>query len=114
MTAMQIAGETVQLNNKGHLIDFDAWTHDVGMALAKGEGLELTECHWSVIDYLRQYYSVHEIPPSPRLIIKEIGEHLTESGASCTRNDLKTLFPDGGCKQACRIAGLPVYYCHAC
>lgn len=114
MAAMQIAGATLELNNKGHLVNYDAWTHAVGEALAEGEGLELNDCHWTVIDYLRQYYNIHEIPPSPRLIIKEIGEHLTERGAPCTRKDLKALFPNGGCKQACRIAGLPVYYCHAC
>lgn len=114
MAAMQIAGETLEVNNRGHLVDFDAWTHEVGKAFAKSEGLELTDSHWTVIDYLRQYYGVHEIPPSPRLILKEIGEQLTEHGAPCTRKYLKVLFPEGGCKQACRIAGIPVYYCHAC
>ena len=45
MAAMQIAGATLEMNNRGHLVDFDAWNHDVGKALAEGEGIELTDCH---------------------------------------------------------------------
>ena len=113
MSAMQIAGRELQFNNKGHLIHFDDWNREVAEALAEKEELTLTDCHWSMIKYLRDYYAEFETSPSPRLVIKGIGDKLTMN-ARCTRKTLEALFPDGGCKQACRIAGLPDYYCHAC
>ncbi|MGA7980148.1 MAG: TusE/DsrC/DsvC family sulfur relay protein [Chromatiaceae bacterium] len=112
MSAVQIADRRVELNAKGHLARFDDWDRDVAEGLAEAEGLTLTKCHWAVIEFLRDYYATFEHPPSPRLIIKAVGAQLTMN-APCTRKTLDALFPDGGCKQACRVAGLPDYYCHA-
>jgi tRNA 2-thiouridine synthesizing protein E len=111
MSAMQIAGRELELNRKGHLARFDDWDRDIAQALAEEEGLALTDCHWSVINFLRDYYGTHEIPPSPRVVIKSIGSEIS-AHVPCTRKHLESLFPGGGCKQACRIAGLPDYYCH--
>jgi TusE/DsrC/DsvC family sulfur relay protein len=113
MTATHIAGREVHLNKKGHLASFDDWNDELAQAMAAEEGLELTDCHWSVVNFLREYYAFHEIPPSSKVIVREIG-HEVSRHTPCTRKDLESLFPKGGCKQACRIAGLPVYYCHAC
>ena len=65
------------------------------------------------IGFLRDYYRKYETSPSPRVVVGGIGHKLTLN-APCTRKTLEALFPQGGCKQACRIAGLPDYYCHAC
>ena len=111
MLNVQIAGR--HLNKKGYLAHFDAWDRDLALTLAAEEGLKLTECHWRVIAFLRDYYATHEIPPSPRVVIKSIGAAISEH-VPCTRRHLEALFPNGGCQQACRIAGLPDYYCHGC
>ncbi|MGD8207994.1 MAG: TusE/DsrC/DsvC family sulfur relay protein [Thiohalocapsa sp.] len=113
MTAVQIAGREVHFNKKGHLAHFDRWDNTLAEALAAEVGLTLTECHWSVINFLREYYAFHEMPPSPKVIIRAIG-HDVSRHTPCTRKTLEALFPEGGCKQACRIAGLPEYYCHSC
>jgi len=117
MTAMNtvgaLAGREVQLNNKGFLARFEDWDNDLAYAMAEEEGLTLTECHWTVIEFLREYYAFHEIPPSPKVIIRTIGEKVSQH-TPCTRKKLEGLFPQGGCKQACRIAGLPNHYCHSC
>ena len=117
MTAMHfvgnIAGREVHFNEKGHLARFQEWDDELARALAAEDGLTLTDCHWSVIEFLREYYAFHEIPPSPRVIIRAIGEKVSQH-TPCTRKKLEGLFPNGGCKQAYRIAGLPDYYCHSC
>jgi len=113
MSAMQIAGRSLEMNRKGHLTRFEDWDRDLALALAEQEGLTLTECHWKVLTFLRQYYATHEIPPSPRVVVKTIGHELSVH-VPCTRKHFDALFPDGGCQQACRIAGLPDYYCHGC
>ena len=113
MSAMQIAGRELHVNAKGHLVRFDEWDPEVARAIAADEGLELSDCHWKVIEFLRSYYATHEMPPSPRVVVKTIGQEIS-AHVPCTRKHLEALFPNGGCKQACRVAGLPRYYCHSC
>lgn len=113
MQAIEVNGKNVELNTKGMLQNFDDWNEDVAKAIASEDGLELQACHWTAIKYLRDYYLEYEVPPSPRTLIKEIGAKLTSSG-QCNGKTLRELFPLGGCKHACRIAGLPREYCNAC
>ena len=113
MPTMQIAHQTLEFNPKGFLVNFERWDREIAEGLATEEGLALTDCHWAVINFLRDYYGEYEHPPSPRLIIQGVGDQLTVN-APCTRKTLDALFPNGGCKQACRLAGLPDYYCHSC
>ncbi len=113
MLSTPAATEGLNFNKKGFLVNFDDWNREVAEAIAAEKGLELTECHWVAIDFLRDYFQTYELPPSPRVLIKSIGDKLSE-GAPCTRKTLDALFPWGGCKEACRIAGLPDFYCNAC
>lgn len=111
MLNLQTAGH--HLNKKGYLARFEVWDRDLALAFAAEEGVTLTECHWRVIEFLRDYYAAHQMPASPRVVIKSIGTEISEH-VPCTRRHLDALFPNGGCRQACRIAGLPDYYCHGC
>lgn len=113
MSSVQINGRDLALNTKGFLADFVAWSDEVAEVLAAEDGVTLTDCHWTVIRFLREYYHQFEVPPSPRVMIKAVGDRIARGG-TCTRKNLEGLFPKGGCKQACRIAGLPDHYCHSC
>lgn len=112
MQTLDVNGSTIPLNDDGYLANFSDWNEDVARKLADIDGLELTDCHWVAINFLRDFYRIYEIPPSDRIMIKQIGEKINESG--CTRKHLKQIFPKGGCKHACRLAGLPESYCHSC
>jgi tRNA 2-thiouridine synthesizing protein E len=112
MHAIEVRGERIPLGPKGFMVEFSAWDEDIARAMAAEEGLELQDCHWKAIHFIRQYFDRFEIPPSPRVMIKEVGDQL--HAYRCTYRTIKELFPGGGCKQACRLAGLPDYYCHAC
>lgn len=105
-------GRAITLGPKGFLTDFEAWDQEVAECLAREDGLELHECHWSAIRFIRAHYQKYQVPPTPRILIQGIGQHLL--GVRCTYGTLKELFPKGGCKQACRLAGLPDYYSMSC
>ena len=93
-------------NNEGFLEDAATWTNEVAQEIAQENGIELTEKHWEIIYFLRNFYKQHEIsPPSNRLFVKAVREALgDEKGDSIY---LMTLFPGTPAKTACRIAGLP-------
>ncbi|MDX2506453.1 MAG: TusE/DsrC/DsvC family sulfur relay protein [Gammaproteobacteria bacterium] len=103
-------GNNLELNSKGYLINFNAWNKDFALELAKEHGLELIDCHWLIISFLRDYYSEYGIAPDPREIIKKLGRQINPQ-TSCNKKHLEGLFGDGGCKLACKIAGLPDCYC---
>ncbi|MEY6431941.1 TusE/DsrC/DsvC family sulfur relay protein [Thioalkalicoccus limnaeus] len=114
MPAIQIAGRDLLFNPGGFLTDFDAWDQDIATALAADEGLTLTKAHWTVITFLREYFQIHGFAPPARLLLREIGSQINRYGSPGLQRDLKALFPNGGCKQACRLAGLPSFFSHSC
>jgi len=104
--------DPVVINKNGFLVNFGDWAPEVAKAMAEEEHLKLVDCHWVAFKYMRDYYAQFEIAPSPHIMIKEIGAELDSH--KCTRKTLEQIFPGGGCKQACRIAGLPESFCYAC
>ena len=113
MKYIQVGGKTIELNDEGYLANFDDWDEEFARILAEEDSLTLEHCHWEAIRFMREFYVEYNVNPSPRIVIKTIGEKLTAE-KKCTRRVLDELFPRGGCKQVCRIAGLPHYYCHSC
>ena len=93
-------------NNEGFLEDARDWTEDVAATIAAEDGIELTEKHWEIIEFLLSFYKEHEIsPPSNRLFVKAVKEALGEDRGNSIY--LMQLFPGTPAKTACRIAGLP-------
>jgi tRNA 2-thiouridine synthesizing protein E len=103
-------GAGQEFNSTGYLVNFDAWDKDFAISLAQEHGLDLTDCHWLIINFLRDYYMEYGIAPEPRIIIKRLSNKITPD-VPCTRRHLEGLFADGGCKLACKIAGLPNCHC---
>ena len=112
MLSLEVNGNTVPLNEDGYLANFSDWNRDVANVMAENDGLQLSDCHWVAINFLRDFYEQYEVPPSDRLMIKRVGEQIMAYG--CTKKTLNEIFPKGGCKHACRLAGLPESYCHSC
>jgi tRNA 2-thiouridine synthesizing protein E len=102
---LMVNGTELATDEEGYLLDLSEWTRDAAVELAKGESVEMTESHWEVIDFLREYYDEYQIAPAVRVLTKAIGKKLgKEKGNS---KYLYELFPYGPAKQACKIAGLP-------
>ena len=103
--AFELNGVTYETDEDGYLVNLDQWNKDVADYLAKGEGLNMTESHWEVITFLREYYDEYKIAPMIRILTKAIGKKLgPEKGNT---KYLYELYPGGPAKQACKIAGLP-------
>ena len=103
--AIEVNGRSYEVDEEGYLINLGDWNEEVGNFLAQQEGVTMTEQHWEVINFLRDYYNEFQIAPAVRVLTKAIGKKLgAEKGNS---QYLYELFPYGPAKQACKIAGLP-------
>lgn len=92
-----LAGFKVNLTDDGYLSDFSQWTKEIGTEIAKEQGIEMTDKHWEVIDYLQEKHNNNE-PLSIRGIKKSGIINIKE---------FYDLFPGGPLKKATMIAGIP-------
>jgi len=103
--AIEVDGKTIETDEEGYLVNLAEWNEECAKKLSEQDELELTESHWEVINFLREYYDEYQIAPAVRVLTKAIGKKLgPEKGNS---KYLYELFPYGPAKQACRFAGLP-------
>ncbi|HSW30627.1 MAG TPA: TusE/DsrC/DsvC family sulfur relay protein [Longimicrobiales bacterium] len=99
MANAELGGKVIEVDEDGFIQDPDAWDEGVAADLAKTEGVDnLTEDHWKVVRYLRQYYLEFSMAPMVRKLCKSTGFPL---------KDIYGLFPSGPAKGACKVAGLP-------
>ena len=103
--ALDVGGKSIETDEEGYLLNRDEWTDDVAKALVVGEGLDMTENHWEVVNFLRECYEEYQIAPAVRVLTKAIGKKLGKDKGNSKY--LYELFPYGPAKQACKIAGLP-------
>jgi tRNA 2-thiouridine synthesizing protein E len=90
---------SLEVDEDGFMQEPDAWNKDVASALATTEGVDsLTDDHWKVVEYLRNYYLQFGVAPMIRKLCKETGFDL---------KSIYSLFPSGPAKGACKVAGLP-------
>ncbi|MDP2143499.1 MAG: TusE/DsrC/DsvC family sulfur relay protein [Gallionella sp.] len=105
MANIEVDGKSYETDEEGYLVDLTTWNADVANYIAKVENIDMTEQHWEVINFLREYFEEYQIAPAVRVLTKAIGKKLgADKGTS---EYLYGLFPYGPGKQACKIAGLP-------
>jgi tRNA 2-thiouridine synthesizing protein E len=99
MATITLAGKAFEVDEDGFIQDPAGWDEAIARALAEQEGIkELTEEHWKVIRFLREYYLKFGVAPMIRKLSKETGYQLKY---------IYQLFPTGPAKGACKLAGLP-------
>lgn len=100
-----VNGKEIETDSEGYIRNLDEWSEDYAIALAKQEDLVLTEEHWDVIRYLRDYYHEHAVQAQVRAMIKHFAEKWGKEHGN--NHYLHEIFPKGGPqKQGNRLAGL--------
>ncbi len=103
--AYEFAGRKIETTDSGYLVNSEDWSEELAVQIAAQEGVELTERHWDVINYLRdQFFNHGGNQPNERTIVKDMGERW---GTRISSKDLYDLFPHMPSKQGGKIAGLP-------
>ncbi len=103
--AYEVNGTTVETDEEGYITNLSEWTPELAEVIAKAEDVDMTDEHWAVVNFLRDYYEEYQIAPAVRVLIKAIKKSM---GKEVGNNKyMYELFPYGPAKQACKIAGLP-------
>jgi len=97
MAQKTYAGVTVDVNDEGYFTNSAQWTKEIAVEIAKEEGVDLTDNHFKVLEYLREKHKNGEA-----LSIRGINK----SGVV----DVKAfyqMFPGAPLKKSTKIAGIP-------
>ena len=103
--AIEVNGKSFETDEEGYLANLNDWEKDVATVMAKEDDIELSDDHWEIINFLREYYEEHQIAPAVRVLTKAVGKKLGKDKGNSKY--LYELFPYGPGKQACKFAGLP-------
>lgn len=105
MPMIEHAGKSFEVDEEGYLVNLADWDENVAAYLAQEEKVEMSQSHWEVVNFLREYYGEYQIAPAIRVLTKAVAKKLGPDKGN--NKYLYELFPYGPAKQACKIAGLP-------
>jgi tRNA 2-thiouridine synthesizing protein E len=91
-------GVNVEVDEDGFLVTRDAWTPDIGEAMAREAGATIGPAHWRVINVAREEHAARGRAPSLAQIAV---------GAGMSVAAIRALFPDDAATLVPRLAGIP-------
>ena len=93
--------KSYRINAKGFLVDWTEWDEEFAINTADELKMPnlLTESHWAIINYLRDYFNRNQLVPNIYQLCDD---------CKITLDELKELFPDGYHRGAVKIAGLRI------
>jgi tRNA 2-thiouridine synthesizing protein E len=95
----------IETDNEGYLLDHTKWSEPLVSIIAENEQISLSDAHWEVVRFVREFYEEYQTSPAIRALVKAMAVKLgPEKGNS---RYLHRLFPKGPAKQATKLAGLP-------
>jgi len=100
MAKKMLAGTEIEVEEDGFIQEPGKWSPAVAEDIAKEEASvhPMTEDHWTLVNYIRDYYLQFEVAPPIRMVCKKTGVDLKK---------LYDLFPKGPAAGTCKVAGLP-------
>ena len=102
---VMVGEKEVRTCSEGYIVNQDDWSEGFVTAQADVEGIELTDEHWQVIHFLRDYYQEHGVQCEVRKMVKHF--KLVWGSERGNSSYLHRIFPRGGPqKQGNRLAGL--------
>ena len=95
----------VNRDPEGHLEELDPWSKERALDVAQEQGIEMTDSHWDVVNFLRDRYVREGQAKSGRIVVEALEQQYADKGG---KRYLYTLFPHGPVTQGSKIAGLPL------
>ena len=69
-----VQGKQIETDAFGYLLNISDWNEDVAKHIAQLEGVELTDAHWEVIYFVRDFYQEYNTSPAIRMLVKAMSK----------------------------------------
>ena len=102
---LEFNNKPIETDKQGYLLDSNDWCEELAPIIADQENITLSEQHWEVVLFVRDFYLEYNTSPAIRMLVKAMAQKLGEEKGNSMY--LYKLFPKGPAKQATKIAGLP-------
>ena len=73
---IEVNGKVYETDEEGYLTNIQEWEEGVAEVMAKEDDLVLTDEHWDIIKFLREYYEEYQIAPAVRVLTKAVGKKM--------------------------------------
>lgn len=98
-------GHKIETDVNGYLLDHTEWSKNIAIHIAEQEQISLSNEHWEVILFVRDFYEEYDTSPAIRVLVKSLANKF--GPAIGNSRYVQRLFPKGPAKQATKLAGLP-------
>lgn len=96
MATKTFLGKIIELTDEGYFVNSSDWSVEIAREYAKEEGIELTDTHVQLLNWLRE-----KVAKGESLTIRSIG-----NSGICDVKAFYALFPGAPLKKATKIAGV--------
>ena len=101
---LEFEGQVIDTDAQGYLKNSADWHEGLAPLLAAQEEIVLTEAHWEVVRFVRDFYQEFNTSPAIRMLVKAMAQNTAKK----RQQPLSVSpVPEGPAKQATKIAGLP-------
>ena len=88
--------QDLERDGDGYLVDMNAWTPEIGRAMAESDGVELDDSKWEQIIKAREYYEEFAVVPPIRKFSKYAGIDQKEMFKMWMSGPMKPITKYGG------------------
>lgn len=98
MPTINVASTDIEVDEEGFMADPSLWLREMGEVFAGQIGIEMSDGHWDVVNFVREDYAAQGETPTLRRV--------STAGGFPTKSLFK-LFPKKPAKKMAYIAGVP-------
>ena len=105
LSTISVGEEQITVDEQGFLIDPEDWNERVAEEFASRQSVKLTDAHWAVLRFMREFLAEHGVAVDARFVFRFLEADSAEASKT-GRERFFELFPYGYVGQACKIAGM--------
>jgi len=100
--AYDFNGTEIETTATGFLVNTEDWSKELAEHMAAADGIELSDRHWDLVNYLREAFVSDGTQPNTRTIVKAMSK---QWGEKLSQKDVYDLFNGDPSKLAGKYAG---------
>ena len=106
---LDVNNRKIEADPEGYLLNPADWNEEVTRLIAAYDGITLTDTHWGLVEYVRDYYKQNHCHPTMHTLVMTLGKQHGEgfSDRKAYEKFLYEMFPRGPVQTLCKLGGLP-------